>query len=79
MELASFGMIARFFASFHSLTTLQGFSFLPVKVPQELQNEEEPEENEVDQIIAEQVKTIEAICVPVLRLEDGKTASAGAT
>lgn len=31
-----------------------------------------PEENEVDQTIATQVKTIEGICVPVLRLESGK-------
>ena len=29
-----------------------------------------PEENEVDQTILAQVKTIEGICVPVLRLED---------
>ena len=31
-----------------------------------------PEENEVDQTIAAQVRTIERICVPVLRLEGGK-------
>lgn len=29
-------------------------------------------ENEVDQVIASQVKTIEDICVPILRLESGK-------
>lgn len=32
------------------------------------------EENEVDQIIAAQVKLIEDICVPVLRMETGKVA-----
>ena len=31
------------------------------------------EENEVDQIIAKQIKIIEDACVPVLRLESGKT------
>ena len=33
------------------------------------------EENEVDQIIAAQVKIIEDICVPVLRIEIGKAAT----
>lgn len=34
-----------------------------------------PEENELDQIIALQVKLIEGICVPVLRLEPGASSS----